>query len=234
MDNYFDGTGTIGFTCDNCGRQLQGCTWVNGMKLCAKCYQETFGNNNMTENLKNMYDAYSKVIAEKDQTISDLEAKLAGLQQEKIEYTDTINFVETSEPDRVAKELDRLNQQLAESEKSKEYFADRVEKADKEIKENYRNYNKLVEEYNQLKQQLAEKEKEIERLTEINLDIPIKQMQFHHNQDKISFAVAYLELLKAFIIDKEFYFVGEDYSTVYVEDITEEINNQIKQLKEME
>ena len=55
-----------------------------------------------------------------------------------------------------------------------------------------------------------------------------------HNQDKISFAVAYLELLKAFIIDKEFYFVGEDYSTVYVEDITEEIDNQIQELRGQE
>ena len=35
-----------------------------------------------------------------------------------------------------------LEAKLAESEKSNEYFADRVEKADKEIKENYRNYNR--------------------------------------------------------------------------------------------
>ena len=31
--------------CDSCGRGVQGITWVNGMKFCAKCYQETFGNN---------------------------------------------------------------------------------------------------------------------------------------------------------------------------------------------
>lgn len=29
--------------CDVCGRELQGYTSVNGMKFCAKCYQETFG-----------------------------------------------------------------------------------------------------------------------------------------------------------------------------------------------
>ena len=78
MDNYFNATGTIGFTCDNCGRELQGCTWVNGMRFCAKCYQETFGNNNMSENLKNMYDAYSKILDEKDQRISELEEQLAN------------------------------------------------------------------------------------------------------------------------------------------------------------
>lgn len=60
----------------------------------------------------------------------------------------------------------------------------------------------------------------------------IRKYDYKYNQDKISFAVAYLEIIKAFIIDKEFYFTGEDYSTVYVEDITEEIDNQIKQLKE--
>lgn len=30
--------------CDSFGRGVQGITWVNGMKFCAKCYQETFGN----------------------------------------------------------------------------------------------------------------------------------------------------------------------------------------------
>lgn len=46
-------------------------------------------------------------------------------EKEKIEYTDTINFVETSEPDIVAKELDRLNEQLAESEKQRQLDHDK-------------------------------------------------------------------------------------------------------------
>ena len=33
----------ISFTCDSCGREVLGCNIVNGMKFCAKCYQETFG-----------------------------------------------------------------------------------------------------------------------------------------------------------------------------------------------
>ena len=73
----------INFNCDFCGREVAGCTFVNGMKFCAKCYQETFGNkNNMTENLNNMYDAYSKILAEKDAKIADLEAKLAEKEKE--------------------------------------------------------------------------------------------------------------------------------------------------------
>ena len=35
----------IGFTCDVCGRKVQCTTYVNGMMFCAKCYQDTFGNN---------------------------------------------------------------------------------------------------------------------------------------------------------------------------------------------
>ena len=36
----------------------------------------------MEENLKNMYDAYSKILEEKDQRIADLEAKLAESEKE--------------------------------------------------------------------------------------------------------------------------------------------------------
>lgn len=36
----------IHLTCDNCGREIFGCTFVNGMKFCAKCYQEIFGETN--------------------------------------------------------------------------------------------------------------------------------------------------------------------------------------------
>lgn len=35
--------------CDSCGRQNVGVTFVNGMRFCAKCYQETFGNTNVFE-----------------------------------------------------------------------------------------------------------------------------------------------------------------------------------------
>lgn len=53
-NNYFNSTGTIGFTCDVCGRELQSCTWMSGMRFCAKCYQETFGNKITTDMLLDM------------------------------------------------------------------------------------------------------------------------------------------------------------------------------------
>ena len=49
----------MNFTCDGCGREVFSCTFVNGMKFCAKCYQETFGET------------------DKDRKIADLETKLA-------------------------------------------------------------------------------------------------------------------------------------------------------------
>lgn len=55
----------ISFTCDSCGREVLGCNIVNGMKFCAKCYQETFGTSK------------DCVLLDKDKKIADLEAKLA-------------------------------------------------------------------------------------------------------------------------------------------------------------
>ena len=64
--------------CDSCGREVQGITWVNGMKFCAKCYQEICANKNMTENLKNMYEAYLKILNKQAQRIAELEEQLAN------------------------------------------------------------------------------------------------------------------------------------------------------------
>ena len=55
---------SMNFTCDVCGREVFSCTFVNGMKFCAKCYQETFGET------------------DKDRKIADLEAKLAEKEKE--------------------------------------------------------------------------------------------------------------------------------------------------------
>lgn len=117
MSNYFNGSGTIGFTCDNCGRELLGCTWVNGMKFCAKCYQETFGNTNHFE----------KELRDK---ISDLETKLA----EHNEYFRSFsceNFNEFQDfistfmltPHEEQTLIRELKQQLAEKDQDKIEFA---------------------------------------------------------------------------------------------------------------
>ena len=53
--------------CDVCGREVFSCTFVNGMKFCAKCYQETFGET------------------DKDRKIADLEAKLVESEKKILE-----------------------------------------------------------------------------------------------------------------------------------------------------
>lgn len=75
--------------CDACGRGVQGITWVNGMKFCAKCYQETFNNKMVFTNetgkfvdlLNNeMYELkisnLEYKLEEKDQRIEELEEQL--------------------------------------------------------------------------------------------------------------------------------------------------------------
>lgn len=68
----------IHLTCDYCGREIFGCTFVNGMKFCAKCYQETFGET------------------DKDKQIAELKKQLKAseqLQDQKvIEVLDKVKY----------------------------------------------------------------------------------------------------------------------------------------------
>ena len=72
MYNYFNGKGTIGFTCDSCGRELNGCSIVNGMKFCAKCYQETFCKDNQQSEIQQL----KQQLAEKEKENEELKLKL--------------------------------------------------------------------------------------------------------------------------------------------------------------
>ena len=90
--------GNIGFTCDSCGRETNGITYVNGMKFCAKCYQETFGNNNQQneiqqlkqqleekvkeiERLKNLFELNNEVVINQGKEMFDLRVQV--LQQKQ-------------------------------------------------------------------------------------------------------------------------------------------------------
>lgn len=153
--------------------------------------------------------------------IHDLEAKLALYEKDDFEdlYYKSIG------------QRKDLEAKLAESEKSNEYFADRVEKADKEIKENYKNYNKLVEEYNELKQQLAEKKQELKIALEDFNDI-----QKVFNQDNISFAVKKIQELKKSLRDKVCLMENDEHcypqNAVHWQDVVALIDNQIKSIKD--
>ena len=60
MSNYF--------RCDVCGRETYGCNVVNGMKFCAKCYQETFGKDNQQNEIQQI----KQQLEEKDKEIERL------------------------------------------------------------------------------------------------------------------------------------------------------------------
>ena len=186
MNNYFNGSGTIGFTCDNCGREMQGCTWVNGMKFCAKCYQETFGNTN----------PFEKELRDK---IADLEAKLAKLNEEPLNCSQLENGMSLCIVQK--SKIKELEAKLAESKEAIKYL--------KGIKRY--DIGEMLTENAKLKQQLTEKENTITNLIEdTNASKEFYKKQFNEqvwlceelreqlaekDQDKISFAVEQLNLL---------------------------------------
>ena len=64
--------------CDCCGREVYGCNIVNGMKFCAKCYQETFGNQKKYVDMlhKETGEVLVNLLAEKDKQIAELQKQL--------------------------------------------------------------------------------------------------------------------------------------------------------------
>ena len=58
----------FGFTCDVCGRKVNGCHYINGMSFCEKCYQETFGKDNQQNEIQQL----KQQLAEKDKEIERL------------------------------------------------------------------------------------------------------------------------------------------------------------------
>ena len=66
------------FTCDVCGREVFSCNIVNGMKFCAKCYQEIFGNQQNKESSELLVNS----LAEKDKQIAELKQQLEEKEKE--------------------------------------------------------------------------------------------------------------------------------------------------------
>lgn len=62
----------FGFVCDLCGRKVNGCYIVNGMKFCAKCYQETFGKYNQQNEIQQL----KQQLEEKEKEIEDMDKDL--------------------------------------------------------------------------------------------------------------------------------------------------------------
>ena len=68
----------FGFTCDVCGRKVNGCHYINGMSFCEKCYQETFGKDNQQNEIQQLKqqleekDKLLKCYQEEEKLIADI------------------------------------------------------------------------------------------------------------------------------------------------------------------
>lgn len=85
----------FGLSCDVCNRENVGITWVNGMKFCAKCYQETFGNQKKYVDMlhKETGELLVNLLAEKDKQIAELQKQLEEKEKELlIERTTNDNW----------------------------------------------------------------------------------------------------------------------------------------------
>ena len=258
---------SMNFTCDVCGREVFSCTFVNGMKFCAKCYQETFGET------------------DKDRKIADLEAKLAESESKRKSLEEKVKFLteETEENFVDGQKYNQLKHQLEKSEKSKEFYrlqneqhhlqllqfysrlgveafgADIHEKAletlmimkeqlaesknqcreckhlNKKIELNIK--NKLMAENCELQKQLAEKTLTIEQINKAFIENRSlwKGKYERANQDKISFAIEYLENVKENIkkVPITDFDLSGNFEKMYKQDAIRQIDNQIKQLKEI-
>lgn len=73
----------FGFTCDVCGRKVNGCHYINGMSFCEKCYQETFGKDNQQNEIQQL----KQQLKEKDKEIEKLKQQYTILENENGKLT---------------------------------------------------------------------------------------------------------------------------------------------------
>ena len=93
----------MNFNCDVCGREMLGCTFVNGMKFCAKCYQETFGE---TEKDRKISDLEAK-LAEKDKEIEDVTIRHLDMLKYFIRHNSKQGIILTTDLEREIKEIEQ-------------------------------------------------------------------------------------------------------------------------------
>lgn len=116
--------GNIGFTCDNCGRETNGITYVNGMKFCAKCYQETFGNNNQQNEIQQLKE--------------QLEALILEISKQKVEQHDLPDYCTRTGTDCTnLGKIEEFKQQLVEKEKELAYMTKQAKKFNNEAQKYY-------------------------------------------------------------------------------------------------
>ena len=169
-------------------------------------------NNIMEENLKNMYDAYSKILEEKDQKIADLEAKLAESEKDKLMWQE------------MYKNADRQNKEICET----DIYP--LQEENEQLKQQLSEKNEIIDWQNGIVEGVKQEEELLaQKLKSLGVDC-IEDLGKEHNQEKISFAVEKLEKVRHILL-------GHYNRTIYkcvkevCRDIDKQIDNQIKQLK---
>ena len=110
--------------CDSCGREVYGCNIVNGMKFCAKCYQETFGET------------------DKDKQIAELQKQLEGKNKTIQGLIETQKYLEKSASYQMFLDIQK---QLEEKEKEIDEFKRIGEKGHiSDLLEDKRKENKIL------------------------------------------------------------------------------------------
>ena len=113
----------FGFTCDVCGRKVNGYSIVNGMKFCAKCYQETFGKDNQQNEIQQL----KQQLEDKDKEIEKLRK---GEYQKCCQHCEAFqHLVEVSKQDAndlAIQELEKVNK-YADEDFRKHCYIDAVQ-----------------------------------------------------------------------------------------------------------
>ena len=112
---------SMNFTCDVCGREVFSCTFVNGMKFCAKCYQEIFGETDKDrkiEKLNACVDFYkSYFVSFQEKIIDELERvkEFCNNPKNRVEYEYCPNaWTHAVDKDKLMLEIDNQIKQLKE------------------------------------------------------------------------------------------------------------------------
>ena len=129
-----------GLSCDVCNRENVGITFVNGMKFCAKCYQETFGSKITEDMLIDMIKKTGWTLPENKDFLTNIDKETTILNQQR----------------RIAE----LEEQLAEKEKKIEKLREGISQceADRKCEQEKKNlaFKELRERSEQLRSQPAE------------------------------------------------------------------------------
>ena len=197
--------------CDVCGREVFSCTFVNGMKFCAKCYQETFGET------------------DKDRKLANLEAKLA--EYEKFMKDNEWNSIEEMQEtlNKCEKEYFDIQNQLAEKEKEREldnsFWKQECDSLQNTLVEKEKEIDNLYDRLNS-KQKFYEMSLEKDYKEYLSR---LDKLEKQCDKDKSSFTIEQLEKVKS-----AFGLINSKLDKVEtIKEYIHYIDHQINELKEM-